>query len=80
MERGSSTFLKLALKLKIRKEYRVKTNFEEIKPENMHVLNKILSNQGVPIVAQQVTNLTSIHEDAGSTLCLIQWIKNPELP
>lgn len=44
MERGSSTFLKLALKLKIRKEYRVKTNFEEIKPENMHVLNKILSN------------------------------------
>jgi len=32
---------------------------------------------GVPIVAQGVTNLIGIHEDAGSIPA--QWVKNPAL-
>ena len=42
-------------------------------------LPKSFTDSGVPVVAQQVKNLISTHEDVGLTPGLAQWVKDPVL-
>jgi len=38
------------------------------------------ANQGVPVVAQWLTNPTRNHEVVGSVPALAQWVNDPALP
>ena len=42
--------------------------------------NSKKTNQGVPVVAQWLTNPTRNHEVAGSVPALAQWVNDPALP
>ena len=54
--------------------------FSTMKPLGKKKSFKIKVVWGIPIVAQQVMNLTSIHEDTSSIPGLTQLVKEPTLP
>ena len=47
---------------------------------SLHLVFPQIRQPGAPVVAQWLTNLTSIHEDTGLIPGLAQWVKDPVSP
>ena len=43
-------------------------------------MRRVITNLGVPTMAQRFTNPTSIHKDRGLIPGLTEWVKDPALP
>ena len=59
------------------KDFKVRVNLQN---QNLIEILVNKTKQGVPIVAQWLTNPTRNHEVAGSVPALAQWVKDPALP
>ena len=46
---------------------------------NYYIVSSRVSTIGVPVVAQRVKNLNSIHEDMAAIPGLAQWVRDPAL-
>ena len=67
----------------MKKEAKIKKSYLYFLMAHMEPLHKCwikMNERGVPLVAQQVKNQHSVHEDMGLIPGPTQWVKDPTLP